>query len=120
MPEIINVDWSQLTPEDKEVLLTLGFKEPKKKRKRKPTQYTNLKDKGVPVQIQRNIFCCCCKSTTVEFIISYVPKKLQNKNREAITDSVRTCKKCRMVLANKRNAELIDMIIEAYRTFTYN
>lgn len=120
MPDTINVDWSSLSPEDKKILNSIGFKEPKKKRKRKPKQFTNLKDKGVPVEIQRNIFCCCCKSITVEFVTSYVPKELQNKNREAITDTVRTCKKCRVVLANMRDTELIDMILEAYRTFTYN
>ena len=94
MPETIDIDWSSLTPKDKKVLASLGFKEPKKKRNRKPVRYTNLKDKGVPIQIQRNIFCCCCKATTVEFVTSYVPKQLVSKDRKAITDTVRTCKKC--------------------------
>jgi len=120
MTETINIDWGSLTPKDKKILASIGFKEPKKKRKRKPAQYINLKDKGVPIEIQRNISCYCCKSITVEFVTSYVPKELQNKDREAITDSVRTCKKCVEILRHKTKDELITMLLYVYRSYTYN
>lgn len=119
MPKIINIDWNSQTLKNQKILLSLGFKKPKKVRNRKLLQYTNLKDKGVPVQIQRNISCSCCKSITVEFITSHVPKELVSKNREAITDFVRTCKKCRQILEKKPVQELVDMLIYAYRNYTY-
>jgi hypothetical protein len=119
MPKPIDIDWSCLSQEDRKVLSKLGFKPPKKVRKVSTVKYTNLKDKGVPIQIQRNIFCYCCGSTTVEFVTSYVPKELQNKDREAITDSVRTCKKCFEVLKHLSVDELVDKVMKAYRTFTY-
>ena len=116
----MNINWQTLTKEEINILLSIGIKKPKKVRKKPTKKFTNLKDKGVPVKVQRNISCYCCKTTTTEYITSYVSKKLQSKDREAITDSVRTCKKCRSTLGKMSKQELIDKIILAYRTFTYN
>lgn len=119
MPKIIDIDWSKQTEANKAILLSLGFKPPKKRRKASP-KHTNLKDKGVPIKIQRNIYCCCCKSITTEFFTSFVPKELVSKDREAITDSIRTCKKCKEILGYLTKVELIDIILTAYRSFTYD
>lgn len=119
MPKTISINWEVQTKENIEILLKLGFKKPKK-RKKASSKHTNLKDKGVPIKVQRNISCCCCKAITVEFITSYVPKELVSKDREAITDSIRTCKKCKEMLLHKTKKELVDIILHAYRTYTYN
>ncbi len=56
--ETMKIDWTSLSQEDKKILASIGVKEPKKRKKKSTKKYTNLKDKGVPIQIQRNIFCC--------------------------------------------------------------
>lgn len=117
----IEIDWTIQTEENKRILLSLGFKPAKKvvKKRDKAKQTVTLRDKNVPIQIRRNIFCYCCGSTTTEFVTSYVPEELVSKDREAITDSVRTCKKCFLVLSKKSAPELIKIILHAYRTYTY-
>ena len=118
MEKTININWKNQTAENIKILASLGFKPPKKRRKAAP-KHTNLKETGVPIQIQRRISCSCCKSITIEFVTSYVRKELVSVDREAITDCIRNCKKCREVLLHKTRGELAKLLMEAHRNYVY-